>query len=497
MSEDKEKKDLPPVSTEPWVPLPSHQWTEPERWAWERIRTGQPADFNERYGNELDPKNEALWTEEEKKRRGLRADFLYTVLLNHPWQLIIKNTPVIIIGAWFDGQLNMPAARVENFLGLGVCRIDHGIIFNSVFFTHGLKILSCRVGALANLGRIKTPANLSLKGSLIRSLKLIGAEIGGELNMDKVTFEKNLEMDGAFIAGGLFLKWGNFKVARLHGIQVNGQFTMKKATFDGPLIMEKINVKGSLHMRKAIFKKEVNLALANIEGHIAFEGAKFQILNLASTNVEGFADGITRNNSQGAWPDKLNLDHFTYKHIRGIPGRHDSQDLTDRPASWFVSWLAKHKPYSPQPYQQCAKVLREAGQPWKAAEVLFAGKERERKNSIWYRWLWLWFFKWSVGYGLGIRFRILPAFWALCLLVAGYFVFWHIPETSKYSGWWAWGYSLNRLLPIVNLHPGFAEIKHFGLWPGAWFVFQTLCGWVLAALIAAGLAGVGKPGGRD
>lgn len=120
--------------------------------------------------------------------------------------------------------------------------------------------------------------------------------------------------------------------------------------------------------------------------------------------------------------------------------------MTDRPASWFTDWLVKQKKYSPQPYRQCARVLREAGQSEKANAVLFANTDRERDE----------------------------------------------PD-GRYGRW----LFLNRLIPLVDLHPSFKIATDLGLGPSAWFMFQTLCGWFLAALIIAGLAGVGKPGGRD
>lgn len=36
-----------------------------------------------------------------------------------------------------------------------------------------------------------------------------------------------------------------------------------------------------------------------------------------------------------------------------------------------------------------------------------------------------------------------------------------------------------------------------GFWPGTWFIVETLFGWFLASLIVAGLAGVGRPGGKS
>ena len=203
------------------------------------------------------------------------------------------------------------------------------------------------------------------------------------------------------------------------------------------------------------------------------------------------------------WPDKLKLDHFTYQHLGGMGQAWGQDHMLDRPASWFVGWLAKHKPYSPQPYEQCAKVLREAGQPGKAAEVLYAGKVRELEETPKdqkARRAWLWFLRWTIGFGLTKRFFTFPARWALGFLAVGAAVAMLTPEAAKHSVPLAWAaaYSLGRLLPLVNLHPSFASIyMELGFWPSAWFIVETLFGWFLASLIVAGLAGVGRPGGKN
>lgn len=173
-------------------------------------------------------------------------------------------------------------------------------------------------------------------------------------------------------------------------------------------------------------------------------------------------------------------------------------DLVDRPVSWFISWLAKQKKFSPRPYQQCAKTLREAGQPWKAAEVLFAGNERERKNSAWHRRTWLWLMRWSVGYGLGWRFKVFPTMLAAFVLAAGTAICFFFPQgqIKGHSLGWCLGLSLDRLLPLVQLSKDYTDVVFHGL-QRYWFIGQSLFGWVLAFFIAAGLAGVGKLGGRD
>ena len=84
-------------------------------------------------------------------------------------------------------------------------------------------------------------------------------------------------------------------------------------------------------------------------------------------------------NEPDAWPKKIELHGFTYNSLGGLGS---SAGIPRRGSRWFVEWLAKHKPYTPQPYQDCAKVLREMGHPEMANDVLYAGREREREQAL-------------------------------------------------------------------------------------------------------------------
>ncbi len=739
--EPKNYETVDEVSEEPWVPLPKDEWTEPERWVWERVRTGRVADFNERYGETLDPKNEEVWNEEEKKKRGLRGDYLRTVLLCDPWRSIIPHQGVKILGAWygddiilgnavvgheiwlehslFSGKLELSLAVFEFILSLeGSClrqklnlfqtsikgslyltqaelqeelAMGEASVKGSLFMRQGrfkdARMLVVRVGSDISLTEAQFQKKLAMdgaevKGSLFmrkgrfQDARLHGVQVGGVIAMEGAEFQEELAMDGAEVKGSLFMRKGRFQDARLHGVQVGGQLDMEGAEFQGKLAMDGAVIKGNLfmrksrfkdthlpgvwvggqldmrgaefqgklamdrakvkaslfmrqgkfkdarlpgvrvggsitmegaefqgklamngadvegdlfmtkgrfkdahlhgvqvggvismegaefqeklamdravvkgtlfmtkgrfkdarlpgvrvggsitmegaqfeesvimqrtrveedlHLREARFKGAAELCFASVGGHVLCEGTELESLNLSDTKVDAFYDGRLRGDEKDSWPDDLNLDRFTYNHLRGSGDLLRSEDMTDRPVKWFVGWLKRSKPFSPQPYQQCAKVLREAGQSWKASEILFAGKDRERENSVWYRKAWLELLKWSVGYGLGWRFKVLPTAWAFGVLLAGAIVCFYSPNPSSppglvsdiHSFGWCLGLSLDRLLPLVQLSKDYTDFVFHG-WQRAWFIGQAVFGWGLASLIIAGLAGVGKPGGRE
>lgn len=177
--------------------------------------------------------------------------------------------------------------------------------------------------------------------------------------------------------------------------------------------------------------------------------------------------------------------------------------MCQRPSKWFVDWLLRHQPYSPQPYEQCAKVLREAGQPDKANAVLFAGKVRERRETAWkddkLRWLWLWIMQLSVGYGLGWRY-VWSLAWAGILVAIG--AWWldgtpvgcldGTPETQVMMVMTTGQrgmYSLGAFLPAITLEEWHKKIELFG-GALAYFTFMKLAGYGLISLVVAGMAGV-------
>ena len=614
---------------QPHVPLPEIHWSPNEQWVWRKLRRGEFADFNERYGVCPLPWEEEAWNEEEKARRLIRPEFLYTVLLHEPWRSALSNWGFRLGGVYFANPIEMPHAEVVHEFWLMGCRVEHGLLFYDARFLHRLVMSGCILEETTNLTRLHTSGNLVLDQSRLGTTELKGAHLGGDFSVNQATFtgelamdraeikgglfmrkshfegevrlhgarvggqidlqeatfagemamdhvyvqgyllmrkshfegevrlvgarvgrqaslkeavfEGRLAMDGAGIKGALFMDKGHFEdEVRLHGVEVGGQASLEEAVFAGDLAMDQAAIHGGLFMRKCLFAGEVRLIgvqvgglvslngatfagslvahaaaiqgdlfirdanfidrgqvdiiFAKIGGNLQLEGANFQNLDLTGTQAQAVVD------TDMVWPDKLKLDHFTYRHLGGWGEGRGGHHMLDRPASWFAGWLAKHKPYSPQPYEQCAKVLREAGQPGKAAEVLYQAKERERKEpkSGLRRRVWLTASKWLLGHGLTWRFAVVPAAWAVGVLLLGWLIFCQTTTLMEdHSPWWGLGYSLSRLIPLVSFGKDLADLHIEAFGARLWFTFETLFGWFLASLIVAGLAGVGRPGGKS
>ena len=240
------------------------------------------------------------------------------------------------------------------------------------------------------------------------------------------------------------------------------------------------------------------------------DGAK---LNLYSASV-----GVIQYQPD-AWPEKLELSGFTYDRFGELGS---DAPIAERDSEWFEKWLARNETYTPEPYHQCAKVLREMGHPEMADDVLYAGRERDRKEA-WrsgrkLRAAGLLSLQLLIGYGYGRRLLWRPLRCALFLLLCGALlpdavaflapdllgdrVAW-CAEVGRTGGGsvcldqqpfiWRLMFSLDMLLPIVEL-----SHEHTAVQAGldgigyAWFVVQRFLGWVIALFVIAGLTGLTK-----
>jgi hypothetical protein len=219
---------------------------------------------------------------------------------------------------------------------------------------------------------------------------------------------------------------------------------------------------------------------------------------------------------QDAWPDQLDLQGFVYEQLGADPG--SGRDMREREPCWYENWLWRDQHFSPQPYWQLANVLRTMGDPERADAVLFAARDRERREA-WTRgecnnpfkdWPWqrsdcwkaagLGLLKVLIGYGIGNGLWLV-GIWVLGFTLFGMFVLAFSSEARKRGPAWMFGASLDRLLPIVELNEEFAAFfndppprqRLNGLQLG-YFGFHALFGFVLGSFVLAALAGLTQTG---
>ena len=199
----------------------------------------------------------------------------------------------------------------------------------------------------------------------------------------------------------------------------------------------------------------------------------------------------------------LTIEGATYRRMEYVV--EDDGELTSRleplVRPLLEEWGRQAHPVSVDTYQHLARVLQNSGLPSLAKDVLATGHEHRRRHwSRWERAVGL-LFKVTMDYGYRPG-RLLA--WAVGLAAVGSVLFWlaqhwnvvtTAPAVAGLVGGVALGFG--ALLPLSTLEPIDGTSAHDGPWLGllynaawAWYWFENVAGWFLAAIGVAGLANV-------
>jgi hypothetical protein len=162
-----------------------------------------------------------------------------------------------------------------------------------------------------------------------------------------------------------------------------------------------------------------------------------------------------------------------------------------------LDWLARNPDgYSPQPYEQLAAVYRSAGRDQDARTVGIA-KQRARRRTLGPAGrLWSLLLDRLVGYGYRTW---LAGVWLAVFWLAGWAAFDRAHDHQKlvlakpgeaHPSFHGAVYSLDTLLPVVDLHQQDVWIPHG--WVQWWAWASILAGWVLTTAVVAALTGLLK-----
>jgi hypothetical protein len=293
-------------------------------------------------------------------------------------------------------------------------------------------ILSCKDGEFLNPGK--------------EALAADGVKIGSHALLNRFQVEGIIRLVGSSIGGNL-----DCSDARFIGCRYNG------------LLARGMTVTGLLDWRR-VTKNSTTL------------------LDLSLARVGQLADHAP------SWPEQgnLRLDGFVYATITddgptGWKVRRDWLDRQPHASAPGRTSIWPHQSFSPQPYQQLAKVLRESGHEAAAKRILIA-KEKARRKHGELGW-WGWGGSMLLGATIGHGYRSWQAllwivFWVVLggiFFGAGYQKEIVIPakaeaykpdkktrqeqETAFYPDFNPWLYSLDTLVPIIN----FGQKDYWGL----------------------------------
>ena len=449
-------------------------------------------------------------------------------------------------GATFEGLVSLNRILIE-----GTAFFDQKAVFHDEINLGSSKIGSAlvmrdsRYEKDISLNRAQINGNAFLDhGSVFRgTIDLISAQLGG-LEMSGATFEADVNLNSINVSGVLLLGYGALfkQEIDIGSAKIGSALVMRGSTFEKRVNMNRAKIAGTTFLdHNSVFESEVDSAYAKMGSSLRLLGSLFhRRVDLTGTKIEGDlllgvseetsvrweddASLILRNTrvetfqdwwqsiTDNAWPQRYELEGFTYERLGSVSGMNEA-DMLDRSAKSYVEWLGKDVGASTQPYEQLANLFRDAGEPYKSTDILYAARERLRrsawsktdehglpKNREYSYALGLFALRVTIGYGLGNRyFRVLWWVIGFTLLGAGLLI-----STDTFSlahSWQVIFTSLDQLLPVISLDQmhdklifGDASVKpaidRQPYWLRIYFYFHKIAGWILGSFLVAGLAGL-------
>ena len=422
----------------------------------------------------------------------------------------------------FDDDLNMDSISTGGSLFMRRTEFDE-VILRGAKIGGQLGMEGSTFKGKLDMGSISVGDSLLMPAKEFGEVILRGAEIGGQLGMEGSTFKGKLDMDSISVGGSLFMRRkAEFGEVILRGAKIGGQLEMNESIFRGTLNMNDASVGDNLFMRDVTLYKPASLMFLSVGSTLDMRIAKLKGLDLTGSRVEdelrlgssnlkniewtsykdenenSHAPKLTLRNAsvgalqdtKGIWPDHLEreFEGFIYDRLGGF-GASEQEKPDERGSSWFIEWLAKDKSYSPQPYRHLAGVLRAAGHEDMANDILFASRDLELGETDWWppKWVWLWILKLVIGYGYGWGyFRALV--WSAVLVGIGTFILKKEGDKDGIKlGFW---YSLDMLLPIIQLRERHYTVDLDNKCARHYFYVHKILGYALISFVFAGLLGL-------
>jgi hypothetical protein len=447
--------------------------------------------------------------------RKLSGFFLQAVLLENPWRVNIPHQGVRILGAVFTKSVTLDNADIDKVLWLEDCHFK-----GYLFLSHA------RAQKLISLDR----------STFEKKIHLNGIRIDSSLFMREITARNRIELWSAKIANNLFFSRSNIDAIFMQLAHVRedvvledahvSYLQMSESKIDGSIsikrkhgkpVLNKVRlgsakIGGRLEINQSSIMTPVDLKFADIGGNLKISGGSLHGVDLTGAKLGGElqlepgkggripwsddatlvlhnATARTINIAGGQWPARLDLRGFSYQflvegsHLRGDPDRSAAKDV-----DLYLQWLGRSHPWSPQPYHYLAQLLTANGAREQAREIIFAGKEAERKRAGGWKYIIATLSLWIIGHG----YHAARLFYSIIvLLIVGVLVLQLSGEARKYALGTGISFCLDLLLPILKL-----RAKHYNIDLRAgvrhYFYFHQLMGYVLAFFIVANLSAIGK-----
>jgi hypothetical protein len=495
-------------------------------WAADQIKHHNIANFNNRCGR-LDPTKdpEDRWSD---PCRTINPSDLVSLLLAEE----VPREGVRLDGVRVDGNLDLTAVEIKHEVTIVDSRLDGDIDLSRALVKGRFMLDGTRITGQFDGRRLHAESDLLMRyGAMVKGqIALVDATIDGNLDLEGSTFEKPVNGDRLRVSGSLFMNnHATFKSEIfIHYAAVDGNLEMEASTFESGVKGEGLKVSHHLFMGNAVFHHPVSIPYSRISGNLDLSAGTFTQIDLSAANVgqtlilrgpygvakwqqvDGLPTLLTLRNAHagtlqegiGSWPDRLDLEGFSYERLGGYD-RSGAIDTGSRSTEEWIGWLQKSsyagKSFDPQPYIYLSQILNASGNRSKALALQFAARQAERAQARadgdWRQWAWLSALRWLCGYGIGIyTFYVVP--WVFGSVVVGVLVLLGARAARAKGVFWCIGASLERLLPIIELNKEFGEFFYDPLrdrlqgWQIAFFSIYALWGWVLGLLLVAAMSGL-------
>ncbi len=381
---------------------------------------------------------------------------------------------VILTNADIGDELSMSCSTFKKLLNMNSINVGTDLFMNSD------KVKKARETNKANKANGKGSDYLCAKEPEFSEITLKNAVIGHNLEIIGAKELVDLDMNSSNIGGSLKLMESSFGAITLQYIQIDKNLDLEDAK-----ITSKIDLTG------ASIRNVLKLNLDSESFKIDPEKGKIdEDENIALTlhNVKAHAILMP-----DMWPKTVSFNGFEYQKIE------NKIDDADVLLGRVLERLDTIK-YTPQPYVQFANVLRDMGYKSLATEVIIAKMDKKREHEVGntLTWLKLSALKFIINYGYGYSYSLV---WVLILVASGFF-FIRLEQSRKGAKDEQLDdmleqvfYSINMLLPIIQLNKRHENIEHDISVVRIYFYVHKIMGYVLAMIIVAGLSGMIKPEG--
>ena len=261
-------------------------------------------------------------------------------------------------GAWIDGELNLEGASIATPLVLQNCRFEQELVLRAAVFAIALDLSGSYVPGIRGDGLV-CRGDLFLGGGFeaFARVSLKGSTVAGDIDFTKAALRDHPE-------GALHLS----------GSEVGGSVYFRKCQFEGPVYLVGAHVCRDIDCADAQFIGtwkdgaqgfSLFLSRARVDGELSFIRTHVSGVNLADARV-----GLLRDEGD-TWGERITLNGFDYKAIA-----HGS------PTGWKMRhhWLKQQKPehfgqrdhldkFCPQPWQHLIRVLQSSGHREDAIEI--------------------------------------------------------------------------------------------------------------------------------